>query len=66
VIVPWGKKREIVARRYNDNVPLFVVDPQPLFPSGQAGMGFVVLMLAEERGEYFDRGRVKWCVFIVE
>jgi hypothetical protein len=26
----------------------------------------VVLLLAEERGEYFDRGRVKWCVFIVE
>jgi hypothetical protein len=64
VIVPWCKKRAVVARRYN--VPLFVVDPQPLFPSGQARMGLVVLLLAEERGEYFDRGRVKWCVFIVE
>jgi hypothetical protein len=38
----------------------------PLFPSGQAGVGLVLLLLAEERDEYFDHGRVKWCVFIVE
>jgi hypothetical protein len=37
-----------------------------LFPRGQAGMGLVGLLLAEERSEYFDRGRVKRCVFIVE
>jgi hypothetical protein len=39
---------------------------QPLFPNGQAGMGLVGLLLAEERGEYFDCGRFKWYVFIVE